>query len=327
MNHRKPGLMVAVLFALAGVMPAQQKVIVPEQSPRKAILEMLSGGEDAFKRHLTLEVQEKIGAMLKGSAGGMDPMQALSVARAAGGQDLESFDAGPILFSYNNAEQHERFEIRLDGDELRGGEDEMQLSLHALREGVEEDLPIALRFELSWKQQENVWRLNAITVSATAAIGDPRIFDRSRWSLAALAPRSGDTAIPPAPAAAAKEERPRLTVARAVRLIGLAENLYAQKHPKTGFTCFLSELVGVGKGLDDGEPYTFLDPEFAQGVYGGYRFSLRGCAGNPVRNYQIVAEPLSGAGRAYCADPSRDLRASDDGNGANCLASGKMVRR
>jgi hypothetical protein len=328
MAYRKLSL-IAVACALGAFVAAQQKR--PEQSPRKAILEMFSGGEEGFKKHLTLEVQEKIKELLKSSApGSADPVQAVTVARAAGGQNLESFDTGPILFSYNNAEQHERFEVRIDSDDLRGEQDEMQLSLHAFRKGVEEDLPVAFQFLLSWKQQENIWRLNTFTVTASVPVGDPRAFDNSRWLLQGLGVIAGGEASQAATqsqTAVGTNDQPKMTAARAVRLIGLAENIYAKKHPQTGFTCAISELVDVGKGLDNGEPYRFMDPEFAQGTYNGYRFSLSGCTGNPARNFRVIAEPLTGAGRAYCSDNTRELRASDDGSGANCLASGKIVQR
>lgn len=330
MVYRKLMWMASVLCALAGVAAAQQKKDdVPEQSPRKAIVEMLSGGEDAFKRHLTLEVQEKIKELLKSSAAGStDPVQAVTMVRAAGGDNLESFDTGPILFSHNNAQQHERLEIRIDSDDLHGDEDEMQLSVHVFRSGVEEDLPLGLRLLLAWKLQQSVWRLNALTVSASVAIGDPRVFDKSSWNplfFGSQTSAASDSRSATTPAGTS--EQPKMAAARAVRLIAVAENVYARKHPEIGFTCFISELVGVGKGLEDGEPYTFMDPEFRQGVYNGYKFSLSGCKGNPAGNFQVTAEPVSGTGRAYCTDATRDLRGSDDGSGAHCLASGKVVQR
>lgn len=327
MVDRKLIWITVTVFALAGLARAQQKSGDPEQSPRKAILEMFSGSEDAFKKHLTLEVQERIKDLLENSSGGNGPMQALILAKTAGGDNLEQFDAGPILFSYNNQQQHERTEIRIDSEDLQGDQDEMQLSLHVLHAGLEEDLPVGLRLSLAWKLQQNTWRLNAVTVSASFAVGDPRVLDKSSW-VPAISPLFSKAASDSKPATTmAMEGPPKMAAVRAVRLITLAENIYAKKHPETGFTCFISELVGVGKGLDNGEAYTFMDPEFANGIYNGYRFSLSGCAGNPVKNFHVMAEPVSGTGRAYCSDPTRDLHASDDGIGAHCLASGKIVQR
>jgi len=338
---------------------------------------MLLGGDEALKKHLTVEVQRKLGDLLNSSTpAGMDPMQALSMARAAGGDNLETFEAGPVLLTYTNPAQRQKLEVRIDGEEVRGGECQMRLSPHSFRDGAEEELPVSLRFILSWKAQQNVWRLNAISVGVTFPVGDPRLYDKSRWTLpgagtagavpasrvpsgsevatqaaagpTVVGPAIVETAVAPSRVAstaaadtgapepgtdaqpahpAMPNEPPKMTAARAVRLIGLAEDIYAKKHPETGFTCFLSELVNVGRGFEDGEPYKFMDSEFAPGVYNGYRFSLVGCAGSPVKSFQVTAEPVSGAGRAYCSDATHTLRGSDDGSSASCLASGKVVRR
>jgi hypothetical protein len=320
----------SVAWVLAGIAVGQSKNGAPEQSPRKAILEMFSGGDEAFKKHLTLEVQAKFNEILKKSSpDGADPLQTVAMAKAAGGNNLETFESGPILFSYNNREQHERTEVRIDSEDLRGDQDDMQLSIHSLRGGVEQDLPVELRLWLMWKLQQNIWRLNAVTVSATFAVGDPRVFDKSTWMppmgpLAFKDPAGAKPSTALTPVAA--NEPPKMTAARAVRLITLAENLYEKKHPDTGFTCVISDLVGVGKGLEDGKIYTFMDPEFSGGVYNGYRFSLIGCDAKPAKAFQVAAEPVSGTGRAYCSDATRDLRASDDGSGSHCLASGKIVQ-
>jgi hypothetical protein len=321
----------AALCVMAAPLVAQQSA-GEGQSPRQAIREMFFGGQEAFKRHLTLEVQAKINDQLKTQGTG-NPVQAINSFRAASGQDWETFDSGPILFSLNNAQQHERVEIRVDGDDFHGDEDEMELSLHAFRNGVEEDLPIAFRLLLNWQRQQGIWRVIAITVSASFPLGDPRILDKSFWNPPAFAMLSGGTTTPAAsPAASSQTEKENVQakrpIARSVRLIGMAENLYAQKHPDQGFTCSLPELVGIGKGFDnESGSYRFMDPEFAQGSYNGYRFTLSGCTGKTVKGFHVVAEPLNGEGRAYCSDQTRDLRASDDGSGATCLASGKLVRQ
>jgi len=371
--------MLAVSICMGTVFAAQSRATVPEQSPRKALLEMLLGGEDALRKHLTLEVQRQIGQSITGSASaGMNPIALLSLAKEAGSESLETYEAGPVLLSYENPVQHQKIEIRIDGDDRRGTEDQMRLSLHSLRNGVEEELPAALRFTLSWKAQQNVWRLNAITVSATVPIGDPRVFDpakwdqphwdQAHWNLPTLGPSGAVSATRGATVAGVKtptvvepkaetssstppiraqlaeavqndlpvqtsrakaplSDSAKMPPVRAVRLIGLAEDIYAQKHPGAGFTCFLSELVNIGRGFEDGETYKFIDPELAQGVYNGYRFMLTACTGSPVNSFQIVAEPVSGSGRAYCSNPSHELRGSDDGHGATCLASGKVVQR
>jgi hypothetical protein len=54
---------------------------------------------------------------------------------------------------------------------------------------------------------------------------------------------------------------------------------------------------------------------------------LSGCQGNPVRSFQIAAEPLTGRGKAYCSDDRHNLRTSEDGKASTCLVQGRMARQ
>src|SRR5207253_928064 len=114
---------------------------------------------------------------------------------------------------------------------------------------------------------------------------------------------------------------------RTLRLIGIAESIYSRRNAAIGFTCNLADLVNLGKGIDDNGPYSFLDPAFATGVSNGYQFLLSGCDGQPASKFQIIAEPISGKGSAFCSDASHAIRISGDGKGATCLVSGKLALR
>src|SRR5215470_14702455 len=120
---------------------------------------MFSGGEGPFKKHLTLEMQGKLQELMKGTPEGVPgPLQTLT-SQPAGGDNFQAFDIGPILFSFNNPQLHERYEVQIDSEDPRGDEDVMGLSLHLARNGVEQPMPMALRFVLNMKRQEGVWRL------------------------------------------------------------------------------------------------------------------------------------------------------------------------
>src|SRR5438309_698 len=109
-----------------------------DQSPRQALIEMLSGGEAPFKKHLTLEMQSKLQNLMKGSLDNApNPLLALTGAQSAGANRFQSFDIGPILFSFNNPDEHERYEIEIDSEDQRRDEDTLGLSLHLVRNGVE----------------------------------------------------------------------------------------------------------------------------------------------------------------------------------------------
>ena len=170
--------------------------------------------------------------------------------------------------------------------------------------------------------------MNAVTMSTTLPVGDPRFLQNSWWNPVWLAATVE---------ALLMQQRQRhrksrmsvlkMTPLRSVRMIGMAENIYAQQHPGIGFTCRLADLVDVGKGMDEEGMYKFIDPDFADGLYNGYRFTLSGCEHKPARMFRVTAEPLAGRGKAYCSDNTSSLRASDDGRGTTCLTAGKIARK
>jgi len=298
-----------------------------DQSPRQALIEMLSGGEAPFKKHLTLEMQSKLQNLMKSSPDNApSPIQVLIGAKSADATRFQSFDIGPILFAFSNPEQHERYEVEIDSDELRGEEDTMGLSLHLVRNGVEREIPVSLRILARLKRQAGIWRLTTLTMTTTLPVGDPRILEKSWWgpTLAAAAGASQETQ---ASSAVVIDERPKMNPLRAVRMIGMAENLYAQMHPGAGYTCNISNLVNIGKGMDEEGMYKFMDSEFAGGLYNGYRFTITGCDRTPSRTFRVIAEPVAGHGKAYCSDNTNNLRAADDGRGTTCLVAGKIARK
>src|SRR5262245_57391207 len=132
MFDRRPMLLIVVICASAELLVAQARNLQPpRQSPRQAVVEMITGGDDAFKKHLTPEVQQKLDEMQRNTPpGSVGPVQVLQSARA-GDKNFEAFEAGPVLFSLNNPQDRQRWEVRIDGDDLRGDVDEMDLSLHA----------------------------------------------------------------------------------------------------------------------------------------------------------------------------------------------------
>jgi hypothetical protein len=322
MHRCSLGVLTVLLCAVFRPAMAQPSGNRPIQSPRQALVEMFSGSQEKFRQHLTLEVQQKLSDFLENAAPGTSNPLLAFASGPGGDQKFDSFESGPILFSLNNAAQHQRYELHVDSDQLRGDEDVMQLSLHSFRGGVEEETAVHLQFELALTLQESVWRLNTVTASITLPVGDARILDGSWWT-----PRLLTGSAPPDHSPAATPDRPNLSPMRAVRRIALAENLYAQRHPEIGYTCVIANLINIGKGLDEFGPYSFLEPEFAAGVYNGYSFVIKGCEGKPAKTFQVVAEPVSGTGKAYCSDDRHNLRSADDGRGASCLAAGRIARQ
>jgi hypothetical protein len=326
MFDRKFRLAAAFLVVFAAV-STSQRAYAADQSPRQAMIEMLSGGEAPFKKHLTLDMQSKLQDLMRGSPDkAPNPLESL-IGASSDPNKFQAFDMGPILFSFNNPQQHERYVLQIDSEQQGREEDNMALSLRLVRNGVEQELPTGLRLLLNLKKQEGTWRLNAVTMSTTLFVGDPRFLEKTWWNPVWLA-ATGTSSDPTLPTTTdAADERPKMTPMRSVRIIGMAENIYAQQHPGIGFTCKLAELVDVGKGMDEEGMYKFIDPDFADGLYNGYKFILSGCERKPARAFRVTAEPLAGRGKAYCSDNLNNIRVSDDGRGTTCLAAGKIAHK
>lgn len=328
MISRRFRLMILASCLLAGSLSAQHNLAV--QSPRQALVEMFSGSEENFRKHLTQEVQDKLGQLTKeDSSAGARLVRAFSLQKNEN-QKFDAFDFGPILFALNDSRKNSRLEAHIDSDQLNGDEDIITASLHSFQGGIEQEIPGSASLLLKLELQEGVWRLSTVTVNATIPVGDPRTLNRSWWNMQNVMGANIDGALAQAPVqapAGTVRNDAKMTAFRAVRMVGLAENIYARQHPEVGYTCGISNLVDVGKGMENGEFYKFMDPDFADGVYNGYRFALTGCDGTPARTFRVTAEPLNGKGRAYCSDNRNNLRASDDGKAFTCLAQGKLARR
>src|SRR6476646_6303474 len=145
MSDRRVRLAITLAVVLAGV-SAGQRPQVTEQSPRQAMIEMLSGGEAPFKKHLTVEMQDKLQNMMKASLDNApSPLQVLLGVNSSANK-FQVFDIGPILFAFYNPQEHQRYEIAIDSEDRRGDQDIMDLSLHLVRNALEKEVPGSLRF-------------------------------------------------------------------------------------------------------------------------------------------------------------------------------------
>jgi hypothetical protein len=328
---------------------AQDKPAVP-QTPRLALLEMLSGDDQAVMKHLTVELQQMIAGRLKedlakrkpdksetsappsgaesksgpgaGAGNGMVALRSLGFPNlAAMGKSFKTFESGPVLFTLNEPPQKQKVEARIESDDLSGDLDHIQLSFHVFNDDQEETIPYMPGITLEMKRQENIWRLNKISAAVDLPVGDPKFFESlagqskidhhaNHISFEAMPDTSSQPVIQP--------------VNQTVAMLGFAEGEYARKHPEIGFTCSLADLVGDHKDAFS----RMLDPKIATGPVNGYRFNVSGCNGTPADTFHITAEPVTpgNGSKSYCVDPTGNVRSSSDGSGANCLSSGKLTR-
>ena len=303
----------------------------PAQTPRQALLEIITGGGKAIAKHMTVELQKAIteaskpkkDASAKASPDmSMAGLAFMGIPSLAGEKDLQTFESGPLLFSYSPANTKEKIEVRVEGDDLSGDQDEIMLSIHLFKDGQEQSVPFMPNIVVGLKQQEKIWRLNEIGGNARLAVGDPKFFEDFL-----KLQRSGESDTQPqkhSAEATGKEEPPRLEAVSIVNILAYAETGYANSNPDVGFTCNIADLVN---GKDAAAFSEAIDPQVGTGTYNGYHFGITGCDSRPSTTFRIIAEPLvAGAGsKAYCTDPTHNLRMSDDGRGATCLVSGRVI--
>ena len=210
------------------------------------------------------------------------------------------------------------FEVHVDSDDLSGDTDNIDISFHQFRDGVETEIPYAAllsRFTVGLKQQQNVWRLNEISINIKVPLGDPKLLEKFGNGMPGMI--GGKLGA----SASGKPEKPReMSPREAVQMLSMTESMFARTHPEIGFTCTLSELA---------KPNLLnVDPRIFSGeTYRGYKFTLSGCQDKPSGTFRLTAEPLSrvAGAKAYCTDATNNVRSSDDGLGSSCLASGKLT--
>jgi hypothetical protein len=307
---------------------AQQPGTAPLQTPRQALIEMIAGGEQGITKHLTVDVQQALKKPGNAQAASTLFLGEVKGIYAVAGQALQTFESGPVLLAFNEPAQHKKFEVHVDNDDLSGEEDNMDLSLHSFTDGQEqtEDWQFsASRFTVSMKRQEGTWRLNKISIGAELPVGDAAFIEKMFGKASGGQATGVNLNTPTAETHVALDFRPSdeapqaMAPEQVVTMLGFAESTFARMHPDTGFTCALPELAETSKVIG-------VDQQVNIGTYSGYRFALSGCEGKPAGSFRITAEPVVAkpGTKAFCTDATQNLRVSDDGHAATCLASGRV---
>jgi hypothetical protein len=308
-----------VLFATTILSAQPQVPAAPPQTAREALIEMLTGGEKALTKHMTVEVQD---LLAKPENKGPNRLAMFNAMQQQVGSGIQTFPTGPTLFAVNEPAKHTKFEVHVENDDLNGDQDILQLSLHSFRDGQEQQDEwgvMSSHITLTMKKQQNIWRLSNIGIGLEFPLGDAEFLKKTLMK----APASMVTGIgvaAPSVQTDLKTEKPASFDPRGtVLMLGMAEGTFARRHSEIGFTCSLPDLLEEGKGIG-------LEQQIASGSYMDYKWSLSGCEGKPAGSFQIVAEPIAqGRGaKAACTDATQNIRFSEDGHGATCLTSGKL---
>ncbi|MGH9496938.1 MAG: hypothetical protein ACRD3B_18220 [Candidatus Sulfotelmatobacter sp.] len=314
-------LFLAVLSAASVV--ARQAA--PPQTARQALIEMFfSKTAGTFLKHLpnaTTNALEKSGALAN-----LQQYSLMMNQFQSQGQNIQTFETGSVLLSGDNPKTGDKVEITVENDALRGDQDDLELSFLLYKNGQKQASPINTHFTFSMTLEEQVWKLNEISVTIHVPLSDPAflkaITDKIKPQVSVtstLTPRP-ETSVPPAGGDA--------MVLAAMRQILAAESTYATTYPRVGFTCTLSDLDGFGGGEPDEHQAMLIHSGLASGKRYGYVFALSGCTGPPSRTFRLTATPNANTfgHNAFCAEQFSAVRSSADGNPATCLANGTPIQ-
>jgi len=319
--------MLGILLAAAVVTSAQPM----PQTARQALIEMFSGKNGSFEKHLPGATLAAIGKAEPGSAGSLVSMFSLLSGQAHTTSHFESFEAGPILFTSEDPKTHSKLEVMVERDDLNGETDEMELSFRAYKDGQLQTAGLDPRLILDLRPENKTWRLHDLKFSIGVSLTDPKFLKLLTTPIKAPMTNTASTQMQTAPAVNFGSMRTtnESSAAASVRTINTAQITYAAAYPAHGFTCTLSELGGMGGGNSADEHHALLlEPRLSNGRKSGYVFKLSNCNGTPASTYSVTAVPAdANAGtRAFCSDQSGAVRYSQDGNGDSCLSTGQPLQ-
>jgi hypothetical protein len=315
--NRRNLIYVILAGVILPVMPSEAQPQPLPQTARQALIEMFFGKTPgAFQKHLPEATKDVIFKAGPGPAAAMlRDFSSFGATMSAAGQHVQTFDAGSTLLLIEDSRTQSKAEITIERDDLRGDEDEIELSIKTSRNGLSEFKGVMPRFVLLMKQEANVWRLNQITLSVSVALADPEflkgITDSMKKSAAVTGPISAN----------------QTAVISDFRTILVAESRYASTYPGQGFTCSLSDLDGFGGGEPNEHQAMLIESRLASGKKSGYTFALSGCQGSPVARFELTAVPTTGpgTGKSYCATQDGEVRYALDGTAASCWKAERTI--
>lgn len=316
-------LLAFVLFCSATKLAAQMRPA--PQTARQALLEMFfSKTPGTLEQHLPEATRA---AMHKGSANTsmLGSLSLLTSHMHAEGQDFQTFETGSTLLVFEDHRQNTKFEVSVESDDLQADRDDIVLAFHAYKNGETQTSGVTPALTLTMRPESGTWRLTDLTVTVQLSLTNPEF-------LKAISTPRGSSNGPSfhsvSSASATITPTSGLTAPTSMHILLAAEKSYAKRYPSVGYTCSLSDLGGMGAGVEPGEHQAMLiNPRLASGKKDGYAFTVSECKGKPASTFKLTASPMDeNTGMpAYCSDETEVIRSDRGGNSGTCLSSGVPV--
>jgi len=302
---RRIWLTVVATLATGPILSAQ--TTPPPQSARQALIEMfMSKNMDDFAKHLPEVSRQAL--IHKGETPETSVVLRFATfgrGAVAQGERVETFDIGPNLL-VSEQQNHERFEVAVEHDNLMGDQDEIELAVHYYKDGQEQFIPVVPRLTFTLQQEKDIWRLTDITLQGRVPLTDPEYLKGARKQL--------------------NEENERMTEMQMNQVVA-AQAGYASAHPEIGFTCKLADVMPMNAQSAPADTTAPSDPGQGNQEWYGYRFTLSGCKDAPSTKYRLTAVPIDPdpEGKTYCADESGKVKFMTGGKPSSCFSGGQLA--
>jgi len=309
-----------VCFCLVTVaVPTLAAAQAAPQTARQALIEMFfSPTSGTLQKHLPdamVAAMKKANLLSESST--PEPFGLFSAQLRSKGQ-LQTFEAGPILLSFENPRDNSRFEIVVEHDDLRAGEDDIEVSVRGYKDREPQLSGLSPRLIFGMKQENGIWKLGEMTVTFKLSLTDPEFLKAlGKWQ----PPVASATLQTTASNQASGHNFNEASIIIAMRTVARAETKYAAAYGH-GYTCSLSDLGGFGADEADDHHAKLIEPGLASGRKYGYRFALAGCEGSS--KFTLSSTPADGSGQVFCVDESGVVRTST--NSSTCLTNGTLAK-
>lgn len=314
----------AYFWLLAAIIPLGAEAQPAPQTARQALIEMFfSKTPGTFRKHLP---EAMLAALDKANGGSASsPLGAYSLLfgqlAQTGGTEVQTFEAGPVLLSFENPRENSKFEIVVDRDDLQADEDEIEVSFRGYKNGQSQLSGVSPRFTFGMKQEDGIWRVEEITLTFKVSLTNPELLKAmsTPWKPTVEAANPSPNISYPVLASASNET----SAISAMRTILSAEATYAATYGH-GYACSLSDLGGMGATDRNERQAMLIEPRLANGKKNGYHFAITGCREASAPHFSLTAVPADTASgtRAFCSDESGVMRSSSNGSAASCLSAG-----
>lgn len=306
------------------------------QTPRQALIEMFfSKQPGTLLKHLPAVTRAALEQ--SGAATALQQYSAMASQLQTQQGSLQTFESGPVMLSSTNARTGQKFELLIEKESEHGGEDDVELSIRAYKNGEVQKTPFLPHLVFAMKMESGVWTLHEIAVTIKLPLDDPDLiksFTDGMKKARAAASTGGMQQVEMRPAGQESSGSmhgsgfgSQANVLAVMRTILSAEKTYAATYSSVGYTCTISDLDGFGADQPGPHQAMLIGSGLASGKSHGYMFSLSGCASSPATSFVLTATPMNGmyGQRVFCADQTGAIRASDAGSANSCAANGVPV--